>query len=100
MSLRVLSVQYFEIFSISNLNIGSKIFNFISLYRSSSQIQDEFEKFIKSVELNLKNLCQNSPLVILSVGYLNAKAENWYCHDKCSHEGSAIENVMAQFCLK
>ena len=31
------------------------------------------------------------------IGGLNAKSNNSYCHDKSSHESSAIENVTAQF---
>ena len=34
------------------------------------------------------------------IGDLNAKSKNWYCHDKYSHEGNAIENVTAQFGLQ
>ena len=81
------------------LNIGGKICNFISLYRSPSQTQGEFKKFIDNLELNLETLCQNNPFLIVLIEDLNAKSKNWYCHDKSSHKGNAIENV-AQFGLQ
>ena len=60
------------------LNIGGKIYNFISLYRSPSQTQDEFEKFIDNLELNLDILCQNNPFLIVLIGDLNARSKNWH----------------------
>ena len=55
---RVLSVQYLQECINFELNVGSKICNFISLYRSPSQTQDEFEKFIEKLALNFGSLCQ------------------------------------------
>ena len=98
--LRVLGIQYLQECINFELNIGGKICNFISLYRSPSQTQDEFEKFIDNLELNLETLCQNNPFLIVLIGDLNAKSKNWYSHDKTSHEGNEIENVTAQFGLK
>ena len=98
--LRVLGIQYLQECINFELNIGGKICNFISLYRSPSQTQDEFEKFIDNLELNLETLCQNNPFLIVLIGDLNAKSKNWYSHDKTSHEGNEIENVTAQFGLQ
>ena len=100
LTLRVLSIQYLQECINFELNIGGKICNVISLYRSPSQTQDEFEKFIDNLELNLETLCQNNPFLITLIGDLNAKSKNCYCHDKSSHEGSAIENVTAKFGLQ
>ena len=96
----VLGIQYLQEYINFELNIGGKICNFISLYRSPSQTQDEFEKFIDNLELNLETLCQNNPFLIVLIGDLNAKSKNWYSHDKTSHEGNEIENVTAQFGLQ
>ena len=91
--LRVLGIQYLQEYINFELNIGGKICNFISLYRSPSQTQDKFEKFINNLELNLETLCQNNPFLIVLIGDLNAKSKNWYSHDKISHQGNEIENV-------
>ena len=72
----------------------------MSLYRSPSQTQDNFEKFIDNLELNLETLRQNNPLLIVLIGDLNAKPKNWHCHDKSIYEGNAIENVTTQFGLQ
>ena len=95
--LRVLSIHYLQECINFELNIGGKICNFICLYRSPSQSQDEFEKFIDNLELNLGALCQNNPFLIVLNGDLNAKQKNWYSLNKSSHEGNEIENVTAQF---
>ena len=97
MPLRVLSIQYLQESINFELNIGGKICNFISLYRSPSQTQDEFENLIDNLELNLKTLCQNNPLLIVLIGDLNAKSKNWYSRDKSSYERNEIET--AQFGL-
>ena len=53
--------------------MGGKICKVISLYRYPSQTQDESEKFIENLELNLESLCQNNPVLIVLIGDLNAK---------------------------
>ena len=98
--LRVLGIQYLQECIIFESYVGGKICNFISLYRSPSQTQDEFEKFIDNLELNLETLCQNNPFLIVLTGDLNVKSKNCYSHDKTSHEGNEIENVTAQFGLQ
>ena len=80
--LGVLIIQYLQECINFEFNIGIKICNFTSLSRSPSQTQDEFEKFIDNLELNLETLCQNNPFLIVLIGHLNAKSKNWYSHDK------------------
>ena len=43
------------------LNIGEKLWSFVSLYRSPSHTQDEFDKFTDNLELNLDLAVQNNP---------------------------------------
>ena len=81
LSLRVFSVQFLQEYIDLELNVGGKTSNFVSLYRSPSQTQDKFKKFIEVLE----SLCQNKWITIVLTGYLNDKSRNWYCHDKCSH---------------
>ena len=93
--LRVLSIQYLQECINFELNIGGKICNFISLYRYPIPTQDEFEKFIDNLELNLESLCQNNPFLIVFIENLNAKSKNWSSRDKSSHD-----LVIAQFGLQ
>ena len=100
LSLRVLSIQYLQECINFELSIGGKICNFISLYRSPSQTQDEFEKFIDNLELNLETLCQNNLLLIVLIGDLNAKSKNWCCHNKPSNKVNAIDTIFLQQIIK
>ena len=43
------------------MKIGEKLCNFIILYRSPSQSQDDFETFLKNSELNLDTNLVNNP---------------------------------------
>ena len=54
--LRVLSIHYLQECIDFELKIGDKLCNFISLYRSPSQSQNEFEKFSEDLERNLDDL--------------------------------------------
>ena len=91
--LRVLSAQYLQECINFELNIGGKICNFISLYRSPRHTQEEFEKFIENLELKLESSCLNNPFLIVLIGDLNAKSKNWYYFEKSSHEGDGIEKL-------
>ena len=51
-------------------------------YTDLGLTQNEFENLIDNLELNLKSLCRNNPLLIVLIGDLNAKSKNWYSHDK------------------
>ena len=74
--LRVLGIQYLQECINFELNIGVKICNFIFLYKSPSETQDEFGNFIDNLELNWEALCQNNPFLIVLIGDLNGKLKN------------------------
>ena len=98
LTLRILNVQYLQKSICFELNIGDKTCNFLSLYRSPSQSQD-FETFTENLELNLENLVQKDPFLVVAMGDFNAKSSNWFCQDKTNFEGDAIENLTSQFGL-
>ena len=54
--------------------IGNKIRNFIALYRSPSQNQDDFQAFIDNLEMNLETLAQRNPFLMVVLGDFNAKS--------------------------
>ena len=54
--------------------IGNKICNFITLYRSPSQNQDDFQAFIDNLEMNLETLAQRNPFLMVVLGDFNAKS--------------------------
>ena len=78
-----------------NFEIKSKdkICNFITLYRSPNQCQDDFESFINNFELNLDLIMTNNPFPTVILGDFNAKSSLWYNNDITTYEGSKIDGV-------
>ena len=99
LSLRILNVQNLQESICFELKIGDKTCNFLSLYRSPSKSQDDFETFTENLELNLENLRQRNPFLVVAIGDFNGKSSNWFCQNKTSFEGNAIENLTSQFGL-
>ena len=81
------------------MKIGDKLCNFVALYRSPSQSQDEFEKLAKNLELNLDTISANNPFLTVVLGDFNAKSNLWYKNDKTINEGSKIDGIASQFGL-
>ena len=57
-----------------NENQG-QLWNFIVLYRSPSQSQDEFATFLKNFELNLDTILENYLFLTVVLGDLNVKSK-------------------------
>ena len=79
--------------------IGKKICNILTLYRSPSQNQDDFQAFIDSLEMNLETLAQRNPFLTMIIGDFNAKSKHWCSKDSTNFEDIIIENVVSQFGL-
>ena len=94
--LKVIEVSYLKECIIFEVKIGDKTCNFVSLYRSPSQAKDEFENFIKHLELNLEHIANKSPFLI---ALLDAKMQGWYQNDITTFEGCEIDIVTFQFDL-
>ena len=58
--LKVMEVSYLQECINFEVKIGNKTCNFASLYRFPSQTKDEFENFIKTLELNLEHIANKS----------------------------------------
>ena len=81
------------------ITIGIKICNFITLYRSPSQNQDDFLAFKDNLEMNLETLAQRNPFLTVVIGDFNVKSKNWCSQDSTNFEGVTIENLTSQFGL-
>ena len=64
------------------LKIGNKFCKIVSLYRSANQFQDEFETFTNNLELNLDNIFEANPFLLIALGDINAKLSEWYKNDE------------------
>ena len=92
--LRVTNIGYLHECLSFDLQIGDKICNFVVLYRSPSQSQDDFETFVDNFKMTLELLAQKNPFLLTAIGDFNAKSSNWYIKDKVSFEGNTTENVL------
>ena len=71
--LRIININYLNECVGFELMVGDKLCNFIALYRSPSQLQDQFESFKGNLELNLETAVQNNPFLVVLLGDFNAK---------------------------
>ena len=94
-----MSIHYLQECINFELKIGDKLCNCISLYRSPSQSQDEFEKFSENLERNLDDLLQNNPFLVVVISDFNVKSNNWYCRDKSSLEADTVDNITKEYGL-
>ena len=79
--------------------IGDKQCNFVALYRSPSQDQDEFDSFSKKFEITLDKLALNNPFMLVIIGDLNAKSKNWHPSGRTTYKGNIIETITSHFGL-
>ena len=80
--------------------IGNKICNFITLYRSPSQNQDDFQAFIDNLETNLETLAQRNSFLMVFIGDFNTNSKCWCSQDSTNFEGITIESLNWKFGLR
>ena len=97
--LRIINLNYLSECINFEITIGNKICNFITLYRSPSQNQDDFLALKDNLEMNLETLAQRNPFLTVVIGDFNAKSKNWCSQDSTNFEGVTIENLTSQFGL-
>ena len=71
----------------------------VTLYRSPSQSDIEFDDFVKKFELLLDNLYNLNPYFVILLGDFNAKLKKWKLDDNDTNEGTKIEAVTSSFGL-
>ena len=98
--LKIKNIHYLQECINFEIKIKDKLCNFISLYRSPNQSQDDFESFINNLEYNLDSVMVNNPFLTVVLGDFNAKTSLWYNNDITTYEGSKIDGVTSQFGLE
>ena len=73
--LKVMDVSYLQECINVEVEICHQTCNFVGLYRSPSQTKDEFENFIKNLELNLEHIANKSPFLIVVLGDFKARLQ-------------------------
>ena len=94
---KILSIHYLQESVSFELQVGSKICKFFSLYRSPRQTSDGFEKLTNNFELTLDTLAESNSHLIVVPGDFNIKSKNWYTNDKTTTENGKIEFVTSQY---
>ena len=98
--LSLINIHYLNECIIFEIKFGDKICNFISLYRSPSQSEDDFGNFCNNFELTLDAALATNPFLIVAIGDFNTKSGNWYTGDTTTSESSKIEGITSQFGLQ
>ena len=79
--------------------VGKKICRLISLYRSSSQSQEEFNTFLDNSDSNLETVSFSNPFLTILIGEFNAKCASWYSKDNSTIEVSKLRLLTSEFGL-
>ena len=98
--LKIKNINYLHECINFEIQIKDKLCNFISLYHSPNQSQDDFESFINNLEYNLDSVKVNNPFLTVIHGDFNAKSSLWYNNNITTYEGSKIDGVTSQFGLQ
>ena len=69
----------------------------ITLYRSPSQNQSEFEHFFLSLEKLLCNIRSKDPAFTILLGDFNARSKSWWIHNIIKNEGTQTESISALY---
>ena len=69
----------------------------ITLYRSPSQNQSEFEHFLLSLENLLCNIRSKDPAFTILLGDFKASSKSWWVHDITNNEGKQIESISSLY---
>ena len=88
--LKLIDVNYLSESILFQLQIGSKICNFISLYWSHSQTADSFDSFLDNLKLNLDAMTDNNLFLVVAISDFNARSSSWCINDKSNYEGTKI----------
>ena len=65
-----------------DLKIGSKRCTVVSLYRSPSRSADEFENFLKKLNLTMESLIQKNPFLRVVICNFNARSSKWWTGER------------------
>ena len=76
-----------------------KICRLMSLYRSPTQNQEEFNTFLDNLEFNLQTAFLSNPFLTILIGDFNAKCASWYLKDNSTNEDSKLRLLASQFDL-
>ena len=84
---------------IFEVSIKNKRGYVVSLYRSPSQTQDEFDIFLVSFEQLNGDIIAKNPLFVLIAGDFNVRSTNWWENDLSTSEGTQVDSLTTSYGL-
>ena len=96
------SKEHFDIYFLQkclnfHLVIGGKVRHFVTLYRFPNKSLNEFNPFIKNLELNLDEMENATTLTMQTqCGNFNTQKLSWFCNDKSNFEGTKTDKITLQ----
>ena len=78
---------------ISEVSIKKKRGYVVSLNRSPSQTQDEFDILLVSFEQLIGDIIAKNPLFVLITGDFNVRSTNWWKNDLSTSEGTQVDSL-------
>ena len=81
------------------VSVRNKISRFIYLYRTPSQLQDEFHDILTNLEIYLSESFNSNLFLTTDIGDFNAKSNKWSEGDRSTIKGIKIDFLTSQFGL-
>ena len=98
--LKIIQTNYLPERLVCGINYDNKKIFIATLYRSPSQITDEFDELLRGFEGVIDNINQCNPWFTLITGDFNARCNRWWENDSNNTEGVSIENLTSSYALK
>ena len=89
--LQILNISMLHEYINLEIRIDDKLCNLICLCRSPIQNMEEFETFVKNLELNLQIIFTKKPYLTVIICDFNFKLQNWYKGNKTTAGGTKHE---------
>ena len=99
MPVNVLNINQLNECLIVEILYNNKKCHLITLYRSPSQSDIEFDEFITNFEVLLDRVYSLNPYCVIILGDFNAKLKKWKTDDVDTKEGTRIDEVTSSFAL-
>ena len=85
---------------ILDISINNKKSYVVSLYRSPSQMPDEFDSFINDFEKLMIDIYSRKADFVLMIGDFNAKSCNWSINNTTTPEGAHLGSITSLYGMK
>ena len=87
----VIHVNILNEFLVCELSFGSRRVCLVSIYRTPSQLSDEYDTLLLNVEQLLTYLNSIKPHMLLVTGNINVRSSSWWSDDIDTIEGTQLE---------